>query len=172
MSDTLWAVVVGGLLTGAAAVGAQVIAARIQASAARDAWNREQAAAQLAALESVYLQILKSAHQVENAVVSWQSGTLQSTQAHGFIGAGNRDLPAAGLSIILSRGLADPIVGHITRLRDAADGYADLNLVSRSTPATDEEKSAQAAAVSTAADELARRLHQGFAGASDEVTRK
>jgi hypothetical protein len=166
MSDTLWAVIVGGLLTGVAAVGAQVLAARIQASAARDAWNRDQAAAQLAALESTYLGIIRSAHQVENAVGSWQAGTLLSTQAHGFIGAGNRDLEAAGLSIILRGGLDDPIVGLITRLRDAADAYADLNLVSRAAPATDEEKAAQAATVSAAADQLADHLHKALLKAS------
>jgi len=49
MSETLWAVIVGGLLTGGAAVGAQVLAARFQANAARDAylqqdrvWHRDQ----------------------------------------------------------------------------------------------------------------------------------
>ena len=166
MSDTLWAVIVGGLLTGVAAVGAQVLAARIQASAARDAWNRDQAAAQLDALESTYLGIIRSAHQVENAVGSWQAGTLLSTQAHGFIGAGNRDLEAAGLSIILRGGLDDPIVGLITRLRDAADAYADLNLVSRAAPATDDEKAAQAATVSAAADQLADHLHKALLKAS------
>ena len=101
MSDTLWAVVVGGLLTGGAAVGAQVLVTRIQTAAARDAWNRDQAAAQLAALESMYLDILRSAHQVENAVANWQTGALMSTQAHGNITAGSRDLEAAGLAIIL-----------------------------------------------------------------------
>jgi len=168
MSETLWAVIVGGLLTGGAAVGAQLLAGRMQANAARDAWNRDQGVAQVAALESVYLQILRSAHQVENAVGSWQAGTLLATQAHGFIGAGNRDLEAAGLSIILSSGLDDPIVGLITRLRAAADTYAALNLVSRSSPTTVEEKDAQAAAVSTAADQLATRLHQTLAKARAE----
>jgi hypothetical protein len=49
MSETLWAVVVGGLLTGGAAVGVQLLAARIQADAAREAylqqdrvWHRDQ----------------------------------------------------------------------------------------------------------------------------------
>lgn len=49
MSETLWAVIVGGLLTGSAAIGAQVWAARSQAGAARDAfrqqdrvWHRDQ----------------------------------------------------------------------------------------------------------------------------------
>lgn len=49
MSETLWAVIVGGLLTGGAAVGAQVLAARIQANAASEAfrqqdrvWHRDQ----------------------------------------------------------------------------------------------------------------------------------
>jgi hypothetical protein len=128
MSDTLWAVIVGGLLTGGAAVGAQLLAGRMQANAARDAWNRDQGAAQIAALESVYLQILRSAHQVENAVGSWQAGTLLATQAHGFIGAGNRDLEAAGLSIILRSGLDDPIVGLITRMRDVA-GRSDWSAI-------------------------------------------
>jgi hypothetical protein len=172
MSDTLWAVIVGGLLTGGAAVGAQVLAARIQAAAARDAWNRDQAAAQLAVLENTYLGILRSAHQVENAVASWQSGTLLSTQAHGFIGAGNRDLETAGLAIILIGGLDDPIVGLITRLRDEAEAYADLNLVSRATPATDEEKATQAAAASAAADELADHLHKGFLKANIKAAYK
>jgi hypothetical protein len=172
MSDTLWAVIVGGLLAGGAAVGAQLLAGRMQATAARDAWNRDQGAAQIAALESVYLQILRSAHQVENAVGSWQAGTLLATQAHGFIGAGNRDLEAAGLSIILRSGLDDPIVGLITRLRDVADGYAALNLVSRTTPATDKEKAAQAAVVSTAADQLAAHLHQSMLKASTESARR
>jgi len=166
MSETLWAVIVGGLLTGGAAVGAQVLAARIQAAAAQDAWRRDQAAAQLTALENIYFGILRSAHQVENAVGSWQSGTLQSTQAHGFIGAGNRDLEAAGLSIILRGGLDDPIVALITRLRDAADGYAALHLVSRSSPASDEDKERHASAVSSVADELAAHLHQGLLKAS------
>jgi hypothetical protein len=171
MSETLLAVIVGGLLTGGAAVGAQVLAARIQANAARDAWNRDQATARLAALETTYLGILRSAHQVENAVGSWQSGTLQSTQAHGFIGAGNRDLEAAGLSIILGSGLQDPIVGLITRLRDAAYGYAALNLVSRGSLATDDEKTAQADSVTAAADELAAHLHQSLLKANAEPAR-
>jgi len=49
MSETLWAVIVGGLLTGGVAVGVQVLAARMQANAARDAfrqqdrvWHRDQ----------------------------------------------------------------------------------------------------------------------------------
>jgi len=171
MSETLLAVIVGGLLTGAAAVGAQVLAARIQTDAARDAWNRTQAAEQLASLETTYLGILRSAHQVENAVASWQTGTLVATQAHGFIGAGNRDLEAAGLSIILHSGLNDPIVGLITRLRDAAAAYADLNLVNRPTPASITEKAAQAAVVSGAADELANRLHESLLKATKELTR-
>jgi hypothetical protein len=172
MSETLWAVIIGGFLTGGAAVGAQVLATRIQANAARDAWNRARVADQLAALEGTYLGILRSAHQVENAVASWQAKTLQSTQAHGLIGAGNRDLEAGGLSIILRSGLDDPIVGLITRLRGAADGYAALNLVSRSAPATHEENAAQAAAVSAAADQLASHLHQTLRKANAEATRK
>jgi hypothetical protein len=85
-----------------------------------------------------------------------------STQAHGSIGAGNRELEAAGLSVILRSGLDDPIVGLITRLRDAAEAFADLNLVSRATPPTDEENAAQAAAVTSAADDLATRLHESL----------
>src|SRR6266581_1928856 len=49
MSETLWAVVVGGLLTGGVAVGVQLLVARIQANAAREAflqqervWHRDQ----------------------------------------------------------------------------------------------------------------------------------
>jgi hypothetical protein len=49
MSETLWAVIVGGLLTGGVALGVQVLAARFQANAARGAyreqdrvWNRSQ----------------------------------------------------------------------------------------------------------------------------------
>ncbi len=49
MSETLLAVIVGGLLTGGAAVGAQVVSARIQANAARETfrqqdrvWHRDQ----------------------------------------------------------------------------------------------------------------------------------
>jgi hypothetical protein len=41
MSETLWAVIVGGLLTGGVAVGAQVMAARFQADAARDAYRQQ-----------------------------------------------------------------------------------------------------------------------------------
>ncbi|MHB8611239.1 MAG: hypothetical protein ACYDAL_02270 [Candidatus Dormibacteraceae bacterium] len=41
MSETLWAVIVGGLLTGGAAVGAQLLAARIQADAAREAYRQQ-----------------------------------------------------------------------------------------------------------------------------------
>jgi len=172
MSETLLGVIIGGLLTGAAAVGAQVYAARIQANAARDAWTRTQAAEQLAELESMYLGILRSAHQVENAVASWQAGTLLSTQAHGFIGAGNRDLEVAGLAVILRSGPDDPIGGLITHLRDAAEGYAALNLVSRSSPATDEENAAQAATVSTAADQLAAHLHRSLLQATGAAARK
>jgi hypothetical protein len=117
-------------------------------------------------LESTYLGILRSAHQVENAVGNWTSGALMATQAHGNIAAGNRDLEAAGLSIILRAGLNDPIVGLITRLREAAEAYAGLNLVNRATPATDEEKAAQASAVSAAADELADHLHESLLKAS------
>jgi hypothetical protein len=172
MSETLVAVIVGGLLTGGAAVGAQVLAARIQANAARDAWNRAQVAAQLAALEATYLGILHSAHQVENSVASWQTGTLMATQAHGNIGAGNRDLEAAGLAIVLRSGPNDPIVGLIDELRRTAERYAELNLVSRSSPATVEEKAAQAAAVTTAADKIAAHLHMGLVKANAEAARK
>ena len=41
MSETLWAVIVGGLLTGGAAIGAQVWAAHSQANAARDAYRQQ-----------------------------------------------------------------------------------------------------------------------------------
>jgi hypothetical protein len=41
MSETLWAVIVGGLLTGGAAVGAQLLAARFQTNAARDAYRQQ-----------------------------------------------------------------------------------------------------------------------------------
>ncbi len=77
-------------------------------------------------------------------------------------GAGNRDLEAAGLAIILRNGLDDPIAGLIARLREAAEGYANLNLVSRALAATDHEKASQAAAVSGAADQLATQLHQAL----------
>jgi hypothetical protein len=45
-------------------------------------WNRDQAVAQLAALESTYLGILRSANQVENAVGNWTSGALTLGRNH------------------------------------------------------------------------------------------
>jgi hypothetical protein len=41
MSETLWAVIVGGLLTGGVALGVQVLAARFQANAAREAYRQQ-----------------------------------------------------------------------------------------------------------------------------------
>jgi len=158
---------VGGLLTGGAAVVAQVLAARVQANAARDDWNRKQVADRLASLGRTYLDILTAAHSVENAVDSWQSGTLTATPAHATIGAGNRALEQAGLVVMLESGPTDPIVGLITRLRVEAERYGDLYLVSRTTPATADEKREQAAMVSAAADELAAHLHQRLRQAAE-----
>jgi len=158
---------VGGLLTGGAAVVAQVLAARVQANAARDDWNRKQVADRLASLARTYLDILTAAHSVENAVDSWQSGTLLPTQAHGTIGAGNRALEQSGLVVMLESGPTDAIVGLITRLRVEGERYGDLNLQSRTLAATDSEKREQAAMVSAAADELAAHLHQRLRQAAE-----
>lgn len=168
VAATLLAVVVGGLL----AIGAQVLAARIQAGAARDAWNRTQVADQLAALENMYLNLLRAAHQVEYAVASWQANPQLSTSSHSAITAGNRGLEEVGLAVMLRSGLEHPIVGLITRLRNAAEGYAELHLVSRATAATADETQAQAATVSAAADQLATHLHQDLKKAKAEATRR
>lgn len=166
MSDTLLGVSIGAILTGVFLIVAQWMATRAQTNAAREAWERSNTAEQLAALESMYLEILRSADQVEDAVASWESGTLLSTQAHGIIGSGSRALEQAGLLVVLRNGLEDPLVGLITRLRTAARRYGDLNLVGRTPPATVDEKRAQATAVSAAADQLASHLHQGLSKAS------
>lgn len=166
-SAALLGAAVGGLLTGGAAVVAQVLAARVQANAAREDWNRRQTADRLATLGRTYLDILTAAHSVENAVDTWLSGTLLATQAHGTITAGNRALEQAGLVVMLESGPTDPIVGLISRLRVESERYADLNLVSRSPAASADEKREQAAMVSAAADELASHLHQRLRQAAE-----
>lgn len=159
VSQTLWAVIVGGLLTGLASIGAQVLAARIQAKSQREAWKRDQTANQLAKLDDTYLGILRCAHQIENAVESWETGTLMSTQAHGAIGTGRRNLEDANLVIALRGGPNDPAVGLADQLMSAADRYCELRLVSHQPPATADETAAQAVDVRAAASKLRSHLH-------------
>src|SRR5487761_120562 len=67
MSETLWAVIVGGLLTGAAAVGAQVLAGRTQASAARDAFHRQRLETKDSLLRAAYIKVLNAAERLIDA---------------------------------------------------------------------------------------------------------
>jgi hypothetical protein len=159
MPEGLW-VVIGALVTGGFLISAQVLSQRSQAHAARDAWNRSQLAQQRGELESTCLAILRFVHQIENAVLSWEDGTLMSTQAHGSIGAGARSLEDSGLGIVLRNGPKDPIVGFMGRLIRSANRYAELKRPGWVPTPTAKEVAAQVDDVKSAAEALRDYLHR------------
>src|SRR6266851_699677 len=158
MSETLLAVLIGGALAGIASIVAQVVAGRLQATSAREAWNRDRSAARLAGLETTYLGILRSAYGIETAVSSWQEGRTQATPAFATIQAGTRELEEAGLVVILRNGPDDPIIQLISKLSAAATGYSDLRVASRNESANSPDFEANANLVIQATNVLSRHL--------------
>jgi hypothetical protein len=159
VSETLVGVIIGAVVTGVFLIGAQVITARIQANAARDAWNRTQVAQQRSEWENTCLAILQLAHEIESAVVRWDTENEQWTMADISISSASHKLEDSSLSIVLRQGPADPIIGLVARLTRSAKGFSDLHRVGRVPLATADEKHEQAAEVSAAASMLRSHLH-------------
>jgi hypothetical protein len=166
VSETLVAVIIGGALTGVASVAAQVVAGKLQATSAREAWNRDHSAGRLAELETIYLCILRSAYEIETTVSSWQEGRTTATPAYATIHAGTRQIEAAGLVVMLRNGPDDPIVRLIGKLSGAATEYADMRAAAHNDTPNNPDFEAHATLVVVATNNLVQHLHEAIQKAS------
>jgi hypothetical protein len=171
LSDTLSGVILGALLTGAFLILAQLLAARsqtvavreaarVQADAAREAWDRSHKAQRHAELESMCVEILRYINQIEDTVVTWKAGGMTGPEAVAAINTSARAVMESGFSIVLRQGPADQTAILIGQVLDQTRKFSQLYKPGQEPPATEEQKTAQVGAVKSAEQALRAYVHQ------------
>jgi hypothetical protein len=172
MSEPLWGVIIGAMLTGAfltvnqwrgdrAQANIARESAKAQANAAREAWNRDYNARRHAELESMCVEILRYIQEIEHAVANWDAGGTNMTadQFIDTVNAAARDVMLSGYSLMVRKGPDEPTPPLIGQVVDQARAFSALYHIDRQPPATKAEKHQQALVVSSAAAALRAHVH-------------
>lgn len=182
MSDTLLGGIIGALLAGAFLITAQLLSSRSQANVARksvqaqadmareasqaraemarEAWERSQKALQHAQLEAACLEVIRYIQQIQTATENWENGNMTSAQGLAAINSAASAVLQVGYSILLRRGLDDPIGSLIGQVVNQASEFTGLYGAGGTPSATVAEKKAQVAVVANAATAVYSHMHK------------
>jgi hypothetical protein len=131
-----------------------------QAAMAREAWERSQRAQAHAQLEAACLEVIRYIQQIQTATENWENGNMTSAEGLTAINSAAAAVLQVGYSILLRRGLDDPIGPLIGQVVNQASEFTGLYGAGRTPPATIAEKKAQVAVVANAATAVYSHMHK------------